>query len=76
MIAPCVVEASMLTCRTGVDSSAQYRPPARGKIAAQTTDYLRLHQEIVAPLLFLDLEHGTDSGTDRRDAIGLYPVDG
>ncbi len=82
LVAPCLVQAAA-TCRAAPDASAQASYP--DGLLAEEVDYLRLHQEVMAPLLFLDLESrmdGVERGIDqphrsyRGDAGPVGPAGG
>jgi hypothetical protein len=56
LLLPCFTHASIVTCRTGTVADAAPVAWTRTGTATPVDDYLRMHREVVAPVLFRNLE--------------------
>ena len=69
LMLPGLAGAAASSCRSASAPGADQAALEQGEYSQQEGEYLRLHREVMAPVLFRDLEQAADpqpTGTERR----------
>lgn len=69
LMLPTLAGAAASSCRSASAPGAEQSAVDQGEYSQQEGEYLRLHREVMAPVLFRDLEQAADpspGGTEHR----------